>query len=126
MNLDLFVQNLVKEITQTVSTVPGVEPGQEGEDFESMLVKQSKDAQAQRRKERPEEKPASKKEVEKNQEDSTQEEEVPKDGSQLAAALVTSQPVVLFGMPVENAGEAQAAAGVLDAAAAEILPEAAV
>ena len=125
MNLDLFVQNLVKEITQTVSTVPGVEPGQEGEDFESMLVKQSKDAQAQRRKERPEEKPASKKEVEKNQEDSTQEEEVPKDGSQLAAALVTSQPVVLFGMPVENAGEAQAAAGVLDAAAAEILPEAA-
>ena len=65
MNLDLFVQNLVKEITQTVSTVPGVEPGQEGEDFESMLVKQSKDAQAQRRKERPEEKPASKKEVEK-------------------------------------------------------------
>ena len=125
MNLDLFVQNLVKEITQTVSTVPGVEPGQEGEDFESMLVKQSKDAHAQRRKERPEEKPASKKEVEKNQEDSTQEEEVPKDGSQLAAALVTSQPVVLFGMPVENAGEAQAAAGVLDAAAAEILPEAA-
>ena len=32
MNLDLFVQNLVKEITQTVSTVPGVEPGQEGEE----------------------------------------------------------------------------------------------
>ena len=125
MNMDLFVQNLVKEVAQTVTAIPGAEPGQEEEDFESMLVQQSKDAQAQRPKDRPAEKPAPKKEAEKPQQNSTQEEEAPKDGSQLAAALVTSQPVVLFGMPVENADEAQDAVGALETAAAEVLPEAA-
>lgn len=122
MNLDMFVQKLVTEVAQTVSTVPGADPSQEGEDFESMLVQQSKDARAQQAKERPAEKPEPKKQAEKPKQSSTQEEETPKDGSQLAAALVTSQPVVLFGMDTANAVDAQAAAIPMEEAVVEMAP----
>lgn len=120
MNLDMFVQKLVTEVAQTVSTAPGTDSSQDSEDFESMLVQQSKDARAQRAKERPAEKPEPKKQAEKPKQNSTQEEETPKDGSQLAAALVTSQPVVLFGVETVNAGEVQA--GPTDEVMAEMAP----
>lgn len=124
MNLDMFVQKLVTEVAQTVSTVPGTDSNQEGEDFESMLVQQSKDARAQRAKERPAEKPEPKKQAEKPKQSSTQEEETPKDGSQLAAALVTSQPVVLFDVEAVHAGEAQEAVGPMEEVMAEMVPAA--
>lgn len=96
MNIDLLFPALTGDLAQLGQAAQGTEPGQEGQEFEDMLLQQSKAAQAQRREEKPAKKPEEKKEPAKPQEKSTQDKEIAEKGGQLAAALVTSQPVVHF------------------------------
>lgn len=93
MNIDMMVQNLLADI----ASVPQTNAGQsgEGEDFDALLRQQTKINQPQK----PAEKPKDKQQAEKPKEDSTQEE-ITQEGYEVAAGLVTSQPVVLFGVVV--------------------------
>lgn len=91
MNIDLMVQNLLADI----ASVPQTNQGSEGEDFDALLRQQTKTSQPQK----PAEKPKDKQQAEKPKEDSTQEE-ITQEGYEVAAGLVTSQPVVLFDVVV--------------------------
>lgn len=92
MNIDLLFPTLTGDLTQTAKANPA-DQGGSGQDFEDMLVQQSKAQQQENS--RPQKKTEDKKAPEKpEQEKSTQEDEVPEEGGELAAALVTSQPVV--------------------------------
>ncbi|MCI9551929.1 MAG: hypothetical protein HFE94_00150 [Acutalibacter sp.] len=91
MNIDLMVQNLLADI----ASVPQTNQGSEGEDFDALLRQQTKTNQPQK----PAEKPKDKQQAEKPKEDSTQEE-ITQEGYEVAAGLVTSQPVVLFDVVV--------------------------
>lgn len=122
MNIDLLFTTLAGDLAQMGQTVSPAEPGQEGQEFEDMLLQQSKAAQAKRKDEMNSKKPEKKEDPEKPEDTSTQEEEITEEGGELAAALVTSQPVVSFA--VFNTGEIQAseegnvvpeAAGLADA-----------
>lgn len=87
----MMVQNLLADI----ASVPQTNQGSEGEDFDALLRQQTKTSQPQK----PAEKPKDKQQAEKPKEDSTQEE-ITQEGYEVAAGLVTSQPVVLFDVVV--------------------------
>ncbi len=97
MNLELMVQGVMAEIAQTVQNPGQAEPGRDGE-FEAMLREQSKAAESQHKEQCPEnqkpEKNQEKQETKKPQENSGKKEEITEENGQLAAALVTSQPVI--------------------------------
>lgn len=91
MNIDLLFPALTGDLTQIAQANPSDLSG-DGQEFEDMLVQQSK---AQQENSRPQKKTEDKKAPEKpEQEKSTQEDEAAEKGGELAAALVTSQPVV--------------------------------
>ena len=100
MNINLMAQALAVEITQSIQTTLPGDSGAQGSEFEDMLVKQSQASKPQRKEEDSKDKatgkPAEKKEP---QETGTKDQEA-KEGQEVAAALVTSQPVV----PLELAG----------------------
>lgn len=110
MNINnLMAQGLAATIAQATQTALPGEPGQEGVEFEEMLRQQSQVTKTQRQEERPKEKDkaAGKQEAKKPQEDSTKDQEIAENGQKVAAALVTSQPVVPFeivAVPEEAAG----------------------
>lgn len=95
MNINGLVQGLAGDILQAAqATLPG-EPGQEGAEFEEMLIQQSQAAKPQRQESRPKEKaPANRQEAQKSQQTGTKDQEIAEEGQKVAAALVTSQPVV--------------------------------
>ncbi len=114
MNIQSFAQGLAVEIMQNVQTTLPMDPDKAGDEFEAMLRQQSKTAETQRREEQTQKKPADQSDkktdkAEKPEEEGTNEQEIPEDGYQVAAGLVTSQPVVHFellsGMGQEFAGE---------------------
>lgn len=107
MNIDLLFTALAGDIAQMGQTALPAEPGQEGQEFEDMLLQQSKAAQAKRKEELISKKPEKKEEPAKPEDKGAQEEEITEEGGELAAALVTSQPVVP--LPVFNAGETKGA-----------------
>lgn len=88
MNIDLLFPTLTGDLTQMAKADPA---GSSGQEFEDMLVQQSK---AQQENSRPQKKAEDKKAPEGPEQKSTQDDEVPEEGGELAAALVTSQPVV--------------------------------
>lgn len=90
MNIDLLFPTLTGDLTKVAQADPTGAEGS-GQEFEDMLVQQSK---AQQENSRPQKKAEDKKAPEKPEQKSTQEDEVSEEGGQLAAALVTSQPVV--------------------------------
>lgn len=95
MNLDMLIQGVAADIIHNVQTTLPGEPGSEGEDFEAMLVKQSQAAKPQR-KEQPAKDKTGGKQTEEPQKNSTKGQETTEKGQEVAAALVTSQPVVPF------------------------------
>lgn len=100
MNINLMAQALAVEITQNVqTTLPGDPSGAQGSEFEDMLVKQSQASKAQRREDAPKDKTAEKKTQETPEKTGTKDQEAT-EGQEVAAALVTSQPVV----PLELVG----------------------
>ena len=100
MNINLMAQALAVEITQNVqTTLPGDSSGAQGSEFEDMLVKQSQASKAQRREDAPKDKTTEKKTQETPEKTGAKDQEA-KEGQEVAAALVTSQPVV----PLELAG----------------------
>jgi len=90
MNIDLLFPTLTGDLAQLAQANPA-DPGQDGQEFEEMLVQQSK---AQREDGEPQKKAEEKKAPEEPEQKSTQEDEAAEEGGNLAAALVTSQPVV--------------------------------
>lgn len=89
MNIDLLFPTLTGDLVKPAqSDQAGTDGGQE---FEDMLVQQSK---AQQENSRPQKKTETKKAPEKAEQKNTQEDEAPEEGNELAAALVTSQPVM--------------------------------
>lgn len=90
MNIDLLFPTLTGDLTKAAQADPSAADGS-GQEFEDMLVQQSK---AQKENSRPQKKTEDKKAPEKPEDKSTQEDEAAEEGGQLAAALVTSQPVV--------------------------------
>lgn len=99
MNIDLLFPTLTGDLTQMAKTNPA-DSSADGQEFEDMLVQQSK---AQQENSRPQKKTEDKKAPEKPEQKSTQEDEAAEKGGELAAALVTSQPVV----PIAAFQEAQ-------------------
>ncbi len=93
MNINLLAQGLVADIMQATQTLLPGEPGQEGADFEEMLLKQSQAAKPQQTS-RPKDKTPAKEEPGKPQNTGTKDQEIGEEGQEVAAALVTSQPVV--------------------------------
>lgn len=93
MNINLLAQGLVADIMQATQTLLPGEPGQEGADFEEMLLKQSQAAKPQQTS-RPKDKTPAKEEPGKPQNTGTKDQEIVEEGQEVAAALVTSQPVV--------------------------------
>ncbi len=125
MNLDLLIQGVAADIIHNVqTTVPG-DSGSEEEDFEAMLLKQSQAAKPQRKEEAPKDKADGKQETEESQKNSTKGQETTEKGQEVAAALVTSQPVVPFEL-VAGAGENTAAVGLEGAVQSPVLTDAAV
>lgn len=90
MNIDLLFPTLTGDMTQLPQAKSADSAG-DGQEFEDMLVQQSK---AQQGNSRPQKKAEDKKAPEKPEQKSTQEDEAAEEGGELAAALVTSQPVV--------------------------------
>ena len=90
MNIDLLFPTLTGDLTQMAKADPSGSSGS-GQEFEDMLVQQSK---AQQENSRPQKKAEDKKAPEGPEQKSTQDDEVSEEGGELAAALVTSQPVV--------------------------------
>ena len=99
MNIDLLFPTLTGDLTKLPQADPAGSDGT-GQEFEDMLVQQSK---AQQENSRPQKKAEEKKAPEKPEQKSTQEDEATEKGGELAAALVTSQPVV----PIAAFEEAQ-------------------
>lgn len=99
MNIDLLFPTLTGDLTKLPQADPAGSDGT-GQEFEDMLVQQSK---AQQENSRPQKKAEDKKAPEKPEQKSTQEDEATEKGGELAAALVTSQPVV----PIAAFEEAQ-------------------
>ena len=99
MNIDLLFPTLTGDLTKLPQADPAGSDGT-GQAFEDMLVQQSK---AQQENSRPQKKAEDKKAPEKPEQKSTQEDEATEKGGELAAALVTSQPVV----PIAAFEEAQ-------------------
>lgn len=89
MNIDLLFPTLTGELLKPAQPDQAGTDG--GQEFEDMLVQQSK---AQQENSRPQKKTEAKKAPEKAEQKSTQEDEAPEEGNELAAALVTSQPVM--------------------------------
>ncbi len=106
MNIEMMVQNLAAEITQGTKAPQGKSPSQEPGEFEAMLREQSKTAQGQKPQQDAEEKtettteekvdPGQKEDGASQKPNGTKDQEVTEAGYQVAAALVTSQPVVHF------------------------------
>lgn len=99
MNIDLLFPTLTGDLTQMAKANPA-DSAANGQEFEDMLVQQSK---AQQENSKPQKKAEDKKAPEKPEQKSTQEDEAAEKGGELAAALVTSQPVV----PIAAFQEAQ-------------------
>lgn len=99
MNIDLLFPTLTGDLTKLPQADPAGSDGT-GQEFEDMLVQQSK---SQQENSRPQKKAEDKKAPEKPEQKSTQEDEATEKGGELAAALVTSQPVV----PIAAFEEAQ-------------------
>ncbi len=99
MNIHLLFPTLTGDLTKLPQADPAGSDGT-GQEFEDMLVQQSK---AQQENSRPQKKAEDKKAPEKPEQKSTQEDEATEKGGELAAALVTSQPVV----PIAAFEEAQ-------------------
>lgn len=99
MNIDLLFPTLTGDLTQ-MAKANHADSSADGQEFEDMLVQQSK---AQQENSRPQKKTEDKKAPEKPEQKSTQEDEATEKGGELAAALVTSQPVV----PIAAFQEAQ-------------------
>lgn len=89
MNIDLLFPTLTGELLKPAQADQAGTDG--GQEFEDMLVQQSK---AQQENSRPQKKTETKKAPEKAEQKSAQEDEAPEEGNELAAALVTSQPVM--------------------------------
>lgn len=91
MNIDLLFPTLTGDLLKPAQSDQMSAEGS-GQEFEDMLVQQSK---AQQENSRPQKKTETKKEPEKAEQKDNKEEEAPaEEGSELAAALVTSQPVM--------------------------------
>ncbi len=135
MNIDLLFPTLTGDLTKLPQADPAGSDGA-GQEFEDMLVQQSKAENG-----RPQKKTEDKKAPEKPEQKSTQEDEAAEEGGELAAALVTSQPVVPIAVfeeaevrvtedgtvilePVAVEGNVEAAAPEAAAETAEVLPEA--
>ncbi len=99
MNIDLLFPTLTGDLAKLPKADPAGSEGA-GQEFEEMLVQQS---EAQQGNSRPQKKAEEKETPEKPEQKSTQEEKTAEEGGQLAAALVTSQPVV----PIAAFEEAQ-------------------
>lgn len=97
--INLMAQGLAVEIAQSVQTTLPGDSGAQGTEFEDMLVKQSQAAKPQRKEETPKDKTTGKQPKKEPQETGTKDQETT-EGQEVAAALVTSQPVV----PLELAG----------------------
>ena len=97
MNINLMLSGLGGDIAALAQAVAQGEGGVEGQEFEDMLLKQSEAAQAQRREEKPKEKPEKetqdKQETEEPQ-DNTVKEQPTENGYQVAASIVTAQPML--------------------------------
>ncbi len=93
MNINLMAQALAVEITQSVQTTLPGDSGAQGTEFEDMLVKQSQAAKPQRKEETAQDK-TNKKQTEKDTQEAGTKEQETTEGQEVAAALVTSQPVV--------------------------------
>lgn len=90
MNIDLLFPTLTGDLVKPAQSDQAGTDGS-GQEFEDMLVQQSK---AQQENSRPQKKTETKKAPEKAEQKNTQEDEAPEEGNELAAALVTSQPVM--------------------------------
>ena len=88
MNIDLLFPTLTGDLTKLPQADPAGSDGT-GQEFEDMLVQQSK---AQQENSRPQKKAEDKKAPEKPEQKSTQEDEATEKGGELAAALVTPFP----------------------------------
>lgn len=95
MNIDILFPALTGDMTQ-LGQGAAVDPNQNGQEFEDMLLQQSKASNAQQKADNSSKKSEDKPKPEKTQQKSTQEDEATEEGGELAAALVTSQPVVPF------------------------------
>ena len=124
MNIDVLFPAMTGDLAQLGQSAASADPGQEGQEFEDMLVQQSKASNAQRKEESNSKKPEEKQKPAKTEEKSTQEDEVAEEGGQLAAALVTSQPVVPFELvSVPEVQYTQEGAVILEAAPLEGVAE---
>lgn len=102
MNVNMLIQGLAAEIVRAAQSDALTEPGQEGAEFEAMLREQSKAAGTQKKDPAKDQKTTKKdegqekQETEESQKNSTKGEGIPAEGYEVAAAMVTSQPVVPF------------------------------
>lgn len=103
MNIEMMVQNLAADIAQGAKAPQGAGSGQDSGEFEAMLREQSKITQEQKPQEKTEattgekvDQPSQKEDAPNSKPNSTKDQEVTEAGYQVAAALVTSQPVVHF------------------------------
>lgn len=90
MNIDMLFPTLTVDMTKSAPADPMSSDGN-AQEFEDMLVQQSK---SQQENSRPQKKAEDKEAPEKPEQKSTQEDEAAEKGGELAATLVTSQPVV--------------------------------
>ena len=90
MNIDMLFPTLTGDMTKLAPADPMSSDGN-AQEFEDMLVQQSK---SQQENSRPQKKAEDKEAPEKPEQKSTQEDEAAEKGGELAATLVTSQPVV--------------------------------
>lgn len=90
MNIDMLFPTLTGDMTKLAPADPMGSDGN-AQEFEDMLVQQSK---SQQENSRPQKKTEDKEAPEKPEQKSTQEDEAAEKGGELAATLVTSQPVV--------------------------------
>lgn len=90
MNIDMLFPTLTVDMTKSAPADPMSSDGN-AQEFEDMLVQQSK---SQQENSRPQKKTEDKEAPEKPEQKSTQEDEAAEKGGELAATLVTSQPVV--------------------------------
>lgn len=95
MNIDILFPALTGDMTQ-LGQGAAVDPNQNGQEFEDMLQQQSKASNAQQKADSSAKKSEDKPKLAKTERKSTQEDEATEEGGELAAALVTSQPVVPF------------------------------
>lgn len=132
MNVNMLIQGLAADMAQIAQNGALTEPGQEGTEFEVLLREQSKNASSQKKEETGKDQKTGKKdEAPEKQEaseptkNSTKDEEIPAEGYEVAAAMVTSQPVVPFELLAPAAVESAEEVTVIaePAAMESILPE---